>query len=96
MPFIVMARAARSGLGPYRYLAVVELDSEWVKANPGREPGMISSRARGVRRIMRKTAAIWADGKTRRSRWVRTCEAFEALARHLNRIERAALPMARR
>ena len=68
MTYILMTASApvrgrRRSYGPYRYAAVVELDPVWEAANPGGRPAMISTHARGVRRIVRRSPALWAGGK---------------------------------
>ena len=70
--YITMVRSAsvsgrRRNFGPYKYVAVVELDPAWAEANPGAEPAMITTRARGIRRIVRESDALYAGGRTQRS-----------------------------
>lgn len=87
--YIVMERSAPvSGrardYGPYKYLAVVELDPQWVSENPNCEPRMISTRARGVKRIVCESSSVWAGGKTERSQYHQIKAEFNALADRLN------------
>lgn len=68
MTYILMTASAhvsgrRRSYGPYRYAAVVELDPVWEAANPDARPAMISTHARGVSRIIRRSPALWAGGK---------------------------------
>ena len=68
MTYILMTASAhvsgrRRSYGPYRYAAIVELDPVWEDAHPGTRPAMISTHARGVRRIIRRSPALWAGGK---------------------------------
>ena len=87
--YITMVRSAsvsgrRRNFGPYKYVAVVELDPAWAEANPGAEPAMITTRARGIRRIVRESDALYAGGRTQRSEWVRTLGDYQTLALKLN------------
>lgn len=87
--YIVMEKAAsvtgrRKQYGPYKYFAVVELDPQWVSDNPGAQPAMISERARGVKRIVRTSPALWAGGKTQRGQYWDIKIEFQALADKLN------------
>lgn len=89
MTYIVMVRSApvsgrRRQYGPYKYCAVVELDPEWEAANPDGEPAMISTRARGVKRIVRESAALYAGGKTERGEWFRILAEFKEMTKTLN------------
>lgn len=95
--YIVMCRTAKvrgraAQYGPYHHLAIVELDPEWAADNPGREPTMISERARGVRRIVRDSGAIWSGGTTMRSKWCRTLKEYADECAVLNAREEIAEP----
>jgi hypothetical protein len=86
---IVMEKAAQVAgrakrYGPYRYLAVVELDPQWTADHPDEEPKMISERARGVKRIVHVSPGLWAGGKTMRSEYHQVKAMMHALADKLN------------
>lgn len=84
--YIVMIKSASvSGrareYGPYRYAALVEVAPGY---GPGREPKMISTRARGVVSILATTPALYAGGKTMRSEFVQRVAALRDAAKRLN------------
>lgn len=86
MTYIVMIRSAHvrgraRNYGPYKHAALVEVAPGY---GPDREPAMISTRARGVLRVLQDTPALYAGGKTPRSEFVRQVAALRAEAARLN------------
>ena len=85
--YITMIRSAKArgrakAYGPYKHIALVELEPGFVG-----EPSMISARAKGVKRIVRDSGGLYAGGKTERSQWVRTVRELTAEAARLNSTE---------
>lgn len=88
--YLVMIRAAhvpaaaRKHGNRYSHAALVELDPEWAAVHPGVEPAMVSLRARGVKRIVKDTGALYSGATTGRSEWRRAVAALRAEAEALN------------
>lgn len=91
--FIIMTASAkvsasRRRYGPYKYAAILELDPLWVARQRllglTTTPKMISERARGVKRIVEMTPALWAGGNTHKSAWVRRYAELEKRCAELN------------
>ena len=88
--FVVMDRSAKmpmscwTGKGQYRRVGVVELT--WQARRSGQEPKMLSSRARGVRRVVETWERVY-KGSTIKCAHHRALVEAENLAEKLNAVE---------